>query len=895
MAYKLQLKRGLTSALPTGSAGEPLFTTDTNDLYIGTGAANQRYQKYIASGTSSQFLKGDGSLDSTNYTPTSRTLTINGTAYDLSGNRTWNVGTVTTAAATTGGQVSFFNGATVITSVSGLYFDGVDKLGIATTSPAYNLDVTGTARMTGNLTAASIIKSGGTSSQYLMADGSTSTLTNPVTGTGTTNYLPKWTSGSALGNSLVVDNGSNLTYTGEEFIVNKTGGAFITLLSGDSDTQYIQFKDTGGALGSIRYAHSTNGMTFKSNGSDMMTLTSTGLGIGTTSPSRKLTVTSTDIGIRMDNSSNTNAGLEYYVSTGSFYNWLLGAQYNVGNTFEITPSTTLGGTTYSTPAFVVNASGNVGIGTTSPSYLLDVAGTSRSDLHIFRSNQSAPTADAFIFRPADNSIALGTANSERMRINASGNMGLGVVPSAWYSTGFKSFQMNGGGYAVMSGNGEAYHANNAYFDTTIDWKYYANGTATRYDQRAGQHIWFTAPSGTAGNAISFTQAMTLDASGRLGVGTTSPATILHLVQSAGPTLRLVRTSNRFDISADNDFMEINARDASTYMIFKTADTERLRITSGGLVGIGNTNPGSYNAGVNNLVVGNLSGYTGITISSGSAQEGNINFADGLTGGELYRGVITYNHASDSMYFYTLSNERLRITSGGELLINTTSDAGDYKLQVNGNIYISGRGNYPNIGNVLNLDTYTSNQDKGITNFYQAQNFPTSNSYTRIFDIVSNGDATGGGAIRFLTSAGNSAPASSMYISPSGSVGINTTSPAYKLDVNGGIYGKGLTADSDGGVGNALYAYNQVLSGSSTNALIQLATTWNTTGNADAIVLDVTNTASGASSRLLDLKVGGSSIFKVQRNGRINASSLPTSSVGLSSGDIWNDGGTLKIV
>ncbi|MFN7318775.1 MAG: hypothetical protein ACK5S6_04630, partial [bacterium] len=42
MAYKLQLKRGASGSLPTGSAGEPLFTTDTNDLYIGTGAANQR-------------------------------------------------------------------------------------------------------------------------------------------------------------------------------------------------------------------------------------------------------------------------------------------------------------------------------------------------------------------------------------------------------------------------------------------------------------------------------------------------------------------------------------------------------------------------------------------------------------------------------------------------------------------------------------------------------------------------------------------------------------------------------------------------------------------------------------------------------------------------------------
>ena len=96
MAYKLQLKRGLLSALPIGISGEPLFTTDTNDLYISNGTTNQKFQKFIASGISSQFLKGDGSLDSTTYQPL---------------------------------------------------------------------------------------------------------LTNPVTGTGTTNYLPKWTSGSVIGNS----------------------------------------------------------------------------------------------------------------------------------------------------------------------------------------------------------------------------------------------------------------------------------------------------------------------------------------------------------------------------------------------------------------------------------------------------------------------------------------------------------------------------------------------------------------------------------------------------------------------------------------------------------------------------------------------------------------------
>jgi hypothetical protein len=68
MANTLKIKRGAAATIPQGQLAEPLFTTDTYDLYIGKGSGgNQRFQKYIASGTSSQFLKGDGSLDSNTY------------------------------------------------------------------------------------------------------------------------------------------------------------------------------------------------------------------------------------------------------------------------------------------------------------------------------------------------------------------------------------------------------------------------------------------------------------------------------------------------------------------------------------------------------------------------------------------------------------------------------------------------------------------------------------------------------------------------------------------------------------------------------------------------------------------------------------------------------------
>jgi len=171
---------------------------------------------------------------------------------------------------------------------------------------------------------------------------------------------------------------------------------------------------------------------------------------------------------------------------------------------------------------VLNVASAVGIGTSSPAAKLDVAGNVLATAWIGRANGSAPTGDASVFRAADNTLAFATGSTERMRLDSSGNLGLGVTPSAWTGSGGKNIEIGATGNAIFGSGSLTTYTYNANFDSS--WKYSRSDFASRYEQQTGTHRWFTAPSGTAGNAISFTQALTLDANVNLLLnGTAAPA------------------------------------------------------------------------------------------------------------------------------------------------------------------------------------------------------------------------------------------------------------------------------------------------------------------------------------------------------------------------------------
>jgi len=125
-------------------------------------------------------------------------------------------------------------------------------------------------------------------------------------------------------------------------------------------------------------------------------------------------------------------------------------------------------------------------------------------------------ANTGIFFPAADTIAFSEGGAESMRIDSSGNVGIGLTPPVG-SGNYRA--LNIGATVVYGNTGLAVAAFNNNAD--INDKYVITGVASSYTQSSGNHLWYSAASGTAGNAISFTERMRIDSSGNLMVNSTS--------------------------------------------------------------------------------------------------------------------------------------------------------------------------------------------------------------------------------------------------------------------------------------------------------------------------------------------------------------------------------------
>lgn len=556
-------------------------------------------------GISSQFLKADGSVDSSVYitgitspmvisalgfTPYNATnpsgfissnqnITLSG---DVSGSGstsiTTTLATITQASSGSFVKITLDTKGRVIGNVAVGSSDIISALGY---TPYNSSNPSGyISGITSGMVTTALGYTPVTNARQLTINGTTYDLSadrswtiSGTIGGLTSGYIPKATSASTLGNSLIYDNGSGvgvgtLSPIGRFDVVGSTASSGI--FSVNTDTTRVDIQSYNKPLAINRQG---NNVLFNEGGGNV--------GIGTASPDEILTLNrASSLYARIVNTSNS-VSTYWGVNGTEIY---FGSSSNSPVTFY----------SNSTERMRLTSGGNLLVGTTTDSgYKLDVNGTGRfsNTLRLEKSiaygiygadsfninvvNTSITTSKAgniaftgysgngvspyqygYISGEKDSAAgdgsyagsltfwttsggANGEANSaiyKRLTINGAGNLGLGVTPSA--SSNIVAFDIStiGGVFADgFSQNNQVGISANAYRAGAAQWYYKITSPASYYAQDLGSHKWFSAINGTAGQAISFTQAMTLNASGNLGIGTTSPSDKLTLNSSGSGT------------------------------------------------------------------------------------------------------------------------------------------------------------------------------------------------------------------------------------------------------------------------------------------------------------------------------------------------------------------------
>jgi hypothetical protein len=528
-------------------------------------------------------------------------------------------------------------------------------------------------------------------------------------------------------------------------------------------------------INQVTAATSGGRILFKNNsGSDKMAMEDNGnFGIGTTSPTTRLHVFSSGIVQKLESSSSYTQ-LDFYntTNTAANRNWAIGTNlYNYGD-FNIMASSAYSTAPNASYTYLtIKNSGNVGIGTTSPSEKLHVIGATNTRVIIETQTNGGSSALRLDANPnywelknygpsANLGITRGT--TEFLTIDNTGNVGIGTTSPgeklvvATGASGWGVFHGASGwnGLALMgnsAGSGSALIFGNDYAATpTEEYRIWLDGATDK--------LIFTPGATYKGDPSAITPTMVMDSGGNVGIGTTSPTHKLQVVGNGAFNSTLgvqdpdLSSNGLLQLSHDSTGSSIYSNPASSnastvVLRLGINNSEKIRIANNGNVGIGTTSPYSrfttYGA-----------------LSTSTSQISIVNSEGGHT--ILRTGIQGITNSGFSLISAdvagTNQNTRLVVSSLGNVGIGTTSP------QSGGGTasWLSLNGTAAYSGGVV----YTINSTTKAYSYFES-------------DYLKQQAQTGFGQ-KFIVNGTNTA----MTILSSGNVGIGTTNPTTPLHVAG---------------------------------------------------------------------------------------------------------------